>query len=183
MMWARALILSLLLPACSTSEAVPPAAVDPKLYPLYSEFYVRLALANVPTRAQIRSMYYVDSLEDMGAAVEEGVPLSPTVEDSRYFTAGVCTIMESLAEPALDKVLGVRGPHLYTIRVIRISRKTSPERLKAIVFHELAHCTLDLCHSRDPDDLMYPVPPEYSDEAFENMLKVYSTGGTYDDCD
>lgn len=173
MMWARALILSLLLPACSTSEAVPPAAVDPKLYPLYSEFYVRLALANVPTRAQIRSMYYVDSLEDMGVAVE----------DSRYFTAGVCTIMESLAEPALDKVLGVRGPHLYTIRVIRISRKTSPERLKAIVFHELAHCTLDLCHSRDPDDLMYPVPPEYSDEAFARMLEVYSTGGTYDDCD
>ena len=168
----RILILSLLLPACATSESAPPATVDSELYSLYEEFYIRLAIARLPARAKIRSMYYVDSIDPMGAAEE----------DQTFFTAGVCSTYQALAEPALDAFLG-RGPHLYTYRVITISRATTPDRLKAVVFHELAHCILDLLHSCEATDIMYPVPPEYSDAAFERMLDTYESGGRYGDCE
>jgi hypothetical protein len=75
-------------------------------------------------------------------------------------------------------------PRLYTYRIVRIKREGTGEVLDRLVFHELGHCMLDLSHSCDGDDIMYPhVVSPLTKESVDAMFDDYARGETYEECD
>ena len=152
----RALIaLFLLCYSCGIGDPLPPAGIDEELYPYYERFMIDLAVRRLPLKAHVRSIRWTD--KDLGGNV-----------------IGVCTIWQSSF-----------GPEVYTYRTVKISvSMAESSMLGTLVYHELAHCMLDLCHSTNPDDIMYyTINYPLTKESIDNMLGVYARGEQYDDCD
>ena len=152
-----------LLCSCSTSESIPPVNADPELYPYYEMFMARLAMEQLPIVGTVRSIKWVDSMENNNI--------------------GKCITFESIAEPSITEVLGPGKPRLYSFRVIEINRKANPLHLDKLMFHELAHCMLNLCHSRVEGSIMYPsIDSALMPGDAEEMLDRYRSGINYEDC-
>ena len=136
--------LFLLCYSCGIGDPLPPAGIDEELYPYYERFLVDLAVRQLPLKAHVRSIRWVDGFES-----------------DRVI--GTCSIFQSWM-----------GPRVYTFRTISIRRDVRPETLGRLMYHELGHCMLDLCHSSNPDDIMYHlVGPGLSREDLVSMLDLY----------
>ena len=161
---SRVLCTTVLLTSCSTQETPPPSTVAADLYQYYEQFYVSLASRGLTPRAAVRRIEWVKSLPGD--------------------TIGVCAIWQSSAESVFTSVLGSGKPRIYTYRVIQISMQVDPANLKRLMFHELGHCILDLCHSTQVKDIMYPsVVTPYDQEAADALFQTFAEGRQYDDCE
>lgn len=158
---------SLALSSCGYAAPVPPVSIDSDLYPYYESFISALAARNLSYKATVRSIHWVEK-------IERKMPKG-------WIVAGMCTTYYEEA-PEGQAILGpVKFPHEY--RVITISREADAGNAKTIIWHELGHCMLDLCHSPTAGELMYQnVPPIWKDTNAEDMLNVYEAGQNYTDC-
>lgn len=162
----RFLVLSILAPlilvACGRKPQaadVPPGGISDEMA-IYIDLFTKLAAEeNIHITNQLYSAKMLDK-EDWIAFRDQG-GLTPD-------TIGLCSTIDVWEEGSFPNY--ERGP-TETFRYATVLRIKDPLYQKALIFHELGHCLLNLDHSEMTDDIMYAsVPRMKDDREFEMML-------------
>lgn len=99
-----------------------------------------------------------------------GGELSELCDENLRVLRSITVVREIVSESQPPSIVGICRINVNglgaEVRDVEIKeearRKMPPATYKALLFHEFGHCLLDLDHTHDPDDLMYPQLPEDS---------------------
>lgn len=170
----RFLVLSILAPlilvACGRQPHpadIPPGGISDEMV-IYIDLFTKLAAEdNITITNQLYSAKMLDK-EDWVAFRDQG-GFTPT-------TIGICNTIDVWEEGSFPNY--ERGP-TETFRYATVLRIKDPLYQKALIFHELGHCLLNLTHSERTDDIMSASQPRIKDEEeFERMLnRLFQAAG------